>query len=247
MLLIAAALKEELQIAASACRDCVKVRRKGVEFLQATREGRACCLLRTGVGPRKSAARLEQALEAVDADEILLVGYAGAIDPQLKLGTVVEVRRALLCRIDKTMPSLEHMRLENIFELSRDGSFRQAAESVRVPFCTGDTLTSSQVWGNPEHKRFLRERFQACIVDMETAALAGVSGARGVPLRCIRVVSDEAADSFLEPFSYDPEAGIPARAGQLIRKGNLVKAYRKWKQNAAFAGASLGRFLAGYL
>ena len=82
---------------------------------------------------------------------------------------------------------------------------------------------------------------------METAALAGVSETARIPLRCIRVVSDEAEDSFLEPFSYDPSAGMTKRTGLLIRKGNPVKTYRRWKRNASVARDRLSRFLYEYL
>ena len=247
MLLIAAALQEELNVALSLCRDPNRIRRGNVDFWEAVRKSRTINFLKTGVGPVRSAACLERALRILDVSHILVLGYAGALDPRLKLGTLVVVRKALFCSIDKTNPAVENMKLAREFVLAPGDALVHASESLRLPVCCGDTITSSHVWGNPEHKKILLRKFRACIVDMETAALAGVSETARIPLRCIRVVSDEAEDSFLEPFSYDPSAGMTKRTGLLIRKGNPLKTYGKWKRNASVARERLSRFLYEYL
>jgi nucleoside phosphorylase len=100
--------------------------------------------------------------------------------------------------------------------------------------------------GDPVHKSLLYEKFRASIVDMETAALARVAAARSVPLSCIRVVSDDAADSFLAPFSYDPSARLHTRARKLASTG-MAKVYRQWKNNTTVARKRLGMFLEQYL
>ena len=247
MLLIAAALQEELNVALSLCEDTRRIRRRGVEYWQAVRNSQAIHFLKTGVGPKRSAGRLADALEILEASQILVLGYAGALDPELKLGMLVVVRKALACSIDKTNPAVENMKLDKTFVLAPSDSLVRTSESLHLPVRHGDTMTSSHVWGNPGHKKILMEKFGASIVDMETAALAGVSENANIPIRCVRVVSDEAGDRFLEPFSYDPSAGMPKRAGRLIQKGNPVKAFRKWKRNASEARDCLSRFLAGYL
>jgi nucleoside phosphorylase len=247
MLLIAAALQEELNIALSLCEDPQKIRLGGVEFWRAGRNGRTIQFLKTGVGPRRSAACLKEALRTLEVSDMLVLGYAGALDPELRLGTLVVVGKALACRIDKDRPDVENMILEKTFALAPGDSLIRTSESLHLPVRRGDTLTSSHVWGNPEHKKILLRKFRTCIVDMETAALADVSENANIPLRCIRVVSDEAGDSFLEPFSYDPAAGIPKRAGRLLRKGNPVKVFRSWRSKASAARDSLSRFCSGFL
>jgi hypothetical protein len=100
--------------------------------------------------------------------------------------------------------------------------------------------------GDPLHKRLLYEKFHAAIVDMETAALARVAQSVSVPLSCVRVVSDEAQDTFLAPFSHNPSAGIPARAKKLFDTG-MVETYREWKSHSSMAKQILNRFLSHYL
>jgi len=247
MLLIAAALQEELKVALAQCLDPKKIRYRGIELWRATRDGKTIGFVKTGVGPRRSALSLELALGVIDASRILVVGYAGALDPNLKIGTLVSVKKALLCSIDATNPAVENIKLDRTFMLEQDDILHRTAESGHLQILSGDTLTTSHVWGNPVHKSILLGKFGASIVDMETAALADVAERSRIPLHCLRVVSDEAKDSFLEPFSYDPTAGIPRRAGQIIRKGNPVKIFREWKCNTSLARVSLNRFLAEYL
>ena len=247
MLLIAAAMEEEVQVALSLCRDLTRVQSQGVSLRQGTRSGRKITFLKAGVGPRKAAASLERALEGIQVSHILVIGYAGALDPELKLGSLVAVGKALLCTLGEDRQSLEHMRLDSAFELANGEAMVRAATTAGLDACMGDTLTTAHVLGNPEHKRLLFDKFHALIVDMETAALARVAQSRSIPISCIRVVSDEAQDTFLAPFSYDPSVNIPARAARIICKGNPVKVYREWRDHASVARTSLGRLLAHYL
>jgi nucleoside phosphorylase len=244
MLLIAAALEEELKSGMELCRDLQKGRI--VNFWQGVRGEETIGFLKTGVGPKRAAASLGEALKAIEPARILVIGYAGAIDPNLRLGDLVAVSKALAFSLDKEHPDWEHIQLDDAFELHDCETLADCAKSVGLSIRTGDTLTSSYVLGDPVHKRRLHERFHASIVDMETAALAGVASPKAIPISCIRAVSDEAADRFLAPFSYDPATNISARATKLFSMG-LAQTYREWKDHAAVASESLRRFLSCYL
>jgi hypothetical protein len=150
------------------------------------------------------------------------------------------------CSVDPDNPAVENIRLDGTYTLASPHAFAGTAESAHVPLFFADTLTSSHVWGHPEHKRILMKKFPAGIVDMETAALARVAQSFSLPIRCLRVISDEAEDSFLEPFAYDPQAGLKTKAGKFLRSGNPVKLLRRWKSNTSIAKACLERFLREY-
>jgi nucleoside phosphorylase len=247
MLLIAAAMEEELNLAMAFCRDQKKISCPGASFWQATCGGKTIGLLKTGVGPKRSAARLEHILEAAEISRILLIGYAGALDPDLKLGDLVAVRKALACGPDKDHPDLEHMQLDGTWELADSEGLAAAGESAGLSVCAGDALTSAYVIGDPAQKRLLYDKFHASVVDMETAALARAAIAKTIPFSCIRAVSDEAHDTFLAPISYNPSSSIPARAIKLIGAGNWMRIYREWKEHSSAAGKCLSRFLSHYL
>ena len=246
MLMIVAALEEELETAKSLFPESERIPGEKLKFWKAVRDGKTIGFLRTGVGPRRSAERLKEALKVARPSHILVIGYAGALNPVLKLGSLIAVEKATAFSLDANLPAWEHVRIEGEFKLANCESLVQSAICAGFSACSGDTLTSSYVLGNPEHKRLLYEKFHAAIVDMETASLAQVAQSEAIPLSCIRVISDEAADTFLAPFSYDPSAGIPARAMQLWGAGMLVT-YREWKEHSSLAKERLSGFLSHYL
>jgi nucleoside phosphorylase len=178
-------------------------------------------------------------------DRILLIGYAGALDPNLKVGDLVGVKKAFACSLDESDPELSHLQLDRQFELKDADAIADSAKSLGLHAGTGDALTSAYVLGVPEHKRLLFEKYNASIVDMETAALASVAISRNIPFSCARSISDGAGDAFLAPFSYNPSANLAARAAKIIGSG--VQGYHEWKTKAKEAGDSLNRFLSRYL
>ena len=246
MLLVAAALEEELKTGIVLCRQKQQIPHRKISVWQAVRNEQKIAFLKTGVGPRHAAASLEEALQVIPCSRILVIGYAGALDPGLKLGDLVAVARALAFSLDEDNHDWDHVRLDDTFHLTNSETLAQAAKSAGLNACIGDILTSPYVLGNPVHKSLLYDKFHASIVDMETAALARVAAARSVPLSCIRVVSDDAADSFLAPFSYDPSTRLHTRARKLANTG-MAKIYRKWKTNTSVARKGLESFLEGYL
>ncbi len=246
MLMIAAAMEEELETAKKLCQDLERIQGEKLKLWRAVLKDEPVLFLKTGVGPKRSAATLQEALGITAPSHILVIGYAGALDPDLRLGDLVAVGRALAFSLDGALPAWEHVRVDGEFDLVNCKSLMETALSSGLRACSGVAMTSSYVLGDPAHKHLLYEKFHASIVDMETAALARVALSAKVPLSCIRVVSDEAHDTFLAPFSHDPSAGIPARAMKLIGTG-LVETYSEWKMHSSAAKQSLTRFLARYL
>jgi adenosylhomocysteine nucleosidase len=246
MLLIVAALEEELEAGLAFCRDQKRIRGRSVNLWQAERGGKTIYFLKAGVGPKRSAASLDHALTVVKPGQILAIGYAGALDASLKLGSLVAVRRALAISLDKDQPGWEHARLDEAFELANCDALARSAKSAGLTACTGDVLTSSYVLGEPAHKRLLYDKFHASIVDMETAALARVALARAVSFGCIRAVSDEVEDSFLAPFSHDASTNVPDRVKKFVGTG-MIQTFREWRSHAAVAKESLCGFFSHYL
>ncbi len=246
MLLVAAALEEELKTGMALCREIEKIDCKRIHLWHAIRGDKKILFLKTGVGPKRSAKNLAEALKVTRPFRILVIGYAGALDPELKLGDLVAVKKALAVSLNKDRPQWEDAGLSGTFELVDGEALAQSAKSVELDACVGNALTSSHVLGSPAHKLLLWEKFRSSIVDMETAALAEIANSKSIPISCVRAVSDEARDTFLEPFSYNPSMPIPARAKRLLDTG-MVRTYREWKTHSSVASERLGRFLANYL
>jgi adenosylhomocysteine nucleosidase len=248
MLLIVGALTEELKLAVDLCKDAAFCDMHGLRFWRGTSPAAAAvAMLRVGIGPKRSAGRLRRALACLQPARVLCIGYCGALDPSLHVGDLVIAGSASLLAFGEH-PTLQELVVERRWELSFCDELLRHAAAAGLRASSGGLVTSSRVVGDPAQKRHLHQRFEACAVDMETAALAGAAAAAGVPFGCIRAVSDSATDSFLSPLGFQ-EAGSTAigRAAGFVRSGNWAHRLREWRDRSAAARDSLMRFLSSYL
>jgi adenosylhomocysteine nucleosidase len=247
MLLIAAALAEELGTALNLCSRRKRVRGAGVPLWTGMRGQEMLHFLKLGVGPARSAEVLQRALDCLKPASILIIGYAGALDPLLKLGDLVVVERADLLPEEFWDAPAKEMDPRPGWPLAYSGELCAAAETAGLPVRCGTALTSYHIIGAPEQKRVLFQKFHAGVIDMETAALARIAAAAAVPLQCVRAVSDEAGDDFLAFLSHNPAAGPWQIAVQGLAAGSWLRRYSQWRERSLAARGSLRRFLSWYL
>lgn len=135
----------------------------------------------TGPGKLQATYALTRALDANSYDEIVVVGTAGAIDPDLADG-VHEVGEAFQHDVtDLDGISGQHVSLPARVSTGRDG----------VLIATGDHFVD-----DAEVTAVIRPT-GAALVDMETYAYIWVAAQFGVPIRVFRAVSDSAEDGAL--------------------------------------------------
>ncbi len=247
MLLIATALAEELETMLSLCSSKRKTRIDGVPVWTGTRGNRTFSALKLGVGPVRSAAALERALPALKARGVLVTGYAGALDPALKVGELIVVDHARLMIDAPRGAALGDAQLGPEWPLAGTEDLFGAARTSGLAVRRGTVITSPCVIGAPEQKRILFQKFHATILDMETAALARVASSFGVTLSCVRAVTDVAEDDFLAAFVYDPHAGSMRRAARFIAAGHFLDRYGQWRERSNAARHALRRFFGCYM
>jgi len=246
MIFIVAAMEEELKTCMELCLDVRRMPGPDIPMWQArTAKGTPIAFLKAGVGPEKSTARIRKAFNWIAPDLMLITGYAGALDPDLKIGDLVAVDRATAFSLNKNHPDWKHVEADMPFDLTHVDAL-MAVKTAGLSIFKGSILSSRHVLGNPEHKNLLFRRFQASVVDMETAFLVREAHARKIPVSALRVISDTARDSFLEPFERDQDLGLIDRTQKLLRAG-LVSSLRDWKARAAAARDTLRRFWEIYL
>ncbi|MFE1644050.1 nucleoside phosphorylase [Microbacterium sp. P01] len=132
----------------------------------------------TGPGKLQAAYALTRALDAANYDEILVVGTAGAIDPQLE-ASVYDIEAAIqhdVTDIDGIVG--QHVSLPRRVETGRPG----------VTIATGDHFVDDAVAAQAIRP------LGAGMVDMETYAYIWVAEQFGVPIRVLKSVSDRAQD-----------------------------------------------------
>ena len=247
MILIVAAMEEELQTAMRCCRDVERVAELDLPVWHAkTSSGIPLTFLRAGIGPKKSARRLAETLDRIIPELVLVAGYAGALDPSLHVGDLVAVTRATPFRLNEEFKDWDHVETDTTFDLTAIDLLTTTAAAAGLSITAGSILSSKYILGNPEHKNLLFRRFQASVVDMETAFLAREAAFRGFPTGALRVISDTAQDSFLAAFERDPDVKLTDRARKLLHVGS-IQSVREWKSNAATARNVLQRFWKTYL
>ena len=125
-----------------------------------------------GIGA-EAARRAAEAVIAIYAPALIYsAGFAGALDPELKVGDIVQPRR--------------------VVNAGDGSSVELAGVNADVSPGRGEgVLVSFGSVATPEQKVKLRDSFAATAVDMEAAAVARAAEARGVRFAVVKVISDE--------------------------------------------------------
>jgi adenosylhomocysteine nucleosidase len=130
-----------------------------------------------GIGAEAARRATEAAIALYSPGVVYSAGFAGALEPGLKVGEIIVPRRVL-----------------------------NAADGSSVDTGTGEgVLVSFNSVASPEQKAKLADSFGAQAVDMEAAAVAQAAQARGVRFAAVKAISDEsnfalpAMDKFVEP------------------------------------------------
>jgi adenosylhomocysteine nucleosidase len=134
----------------------------------------------SGIGPERAR---DGALALVErgADRLLSFGTAGALDPELRSGTIV---------IPDTVADASGARLAT----DAAWSARLAGHVSGALRCGGTLVESDVVVASSDDKRVLAERTGAIVVDMESAAVGAIAAdSGGLPFAVLRVVADDAA------------------------------------------------------
>jgi len=116
-----------------------------------------------GIGPEAARRATEMILRETEAACVLSVGFAGALDPALRVGDVVEPRTVIN---------------------ARDGARTDTGSGQ------GALLSFAAVVGSAQKEK-LRASYGAAAVDMEAAAVAQGAESRGVGFGALKVISDE--------------------------------------------------------
>lgn len=126
-------------------------------------ESREAVLVCGGMGPQAARRAAEAVIVLYSPDVLYSVGYAGALDPALKVGDLLTPAQVI-----------------------------NASDGSRVDISTGrGILLSQNAVASVAQKSRLRESYGAQAIDMEASAVARAAEARGVLFRAVKVISDE--------------------------------------------------------
>jgi len=172
----------------------------GGAVYRGTVPGAEVAALMTGIGMAAATAAAERALALGPCDHVMIVGIAGGIDPTLRIGDVV-------------VP-------EVVVDGHTDEEYLAAPLGARAP--AGRLVSSDDLLADRDEQSALAAR-GITAVDMETAAVAAVCQAAGVPWSAFRGISDHGVldgvdDSVLALSRPDGTADAGAVARYVLTK-----------------------------
>jgi adenosylhomocysteine nucleosidase len=175
----------------------------------------------SGIGA-DNAARAARALIAGGAGALLSWGVAGALEPALECGAAV-----LPCQVLRQPGAADGPTLQR-FDTCR--AWRERVRSAlqgHVRVVDGALLSSAAPVAAAHGKASLFRDTGAVAVDMESAAVAAVAAAHGLPFIALRVILDTASDSLPASVmrAFDPARARPARCS---RAWALMAAPQDW-------------------
>ena len=135
-------------------------------------------LVANGAGRSRAAAALEAACAVFAADAVVNTGFCGALDPSLEVAAVVAGTAIA----------------------GEGGEFPVRPVAANALYRQGVVYTADRVAQTAAEKAELR-RTGAAVVEMEAAGVAAESLRRGLPLYCVRAVTDLADESFANDFN----------------------------------------------
>lgn len=190
--------------------------------------GRRVLLVANGPGRKNAARAVELAAAKFDLTGIVSTGFAGALDPDFRVGDAFLAGRVI----------------------QHEGGLKYAVElpahPVEMPANAGTLLTVDRVAQDARTKAKLRES-GAAAVDMEASAVAAQAAGRGLPFYCVRAISDEAATDFGVDFNAARRSDGAFSGWQIVRQAGLSP--DRWREllslwrDSQIAAATLARIL----
>jgi adenosylhomocysteine nucleosidase len=185
-----------------------------------------------GMGPKRAAAAAEALLRVWKPDLLIMAGVAGALSPELSVADLV-VADAVLSGEEVLIPT-------EVLSLS-GASYR-----------TGPLLSLDRVLVTAEEKRAAVTGHPAPLaVEMETAAVARVAAAIGVPWSAVRAVSDTAVEALPLDFNRlrGADGDLPTSRVALAAVSNprSIPGLIRLGRNTNLAAKALAEFLAGWI
>lgn len=175
------------------------------EALTGMLDGQYVAIITTGAGLVNAAAGTQRGIDALNPSHVLMVGVAGAIDPEFPPGTVIIPAGWVNHQAGKIdaggfTPVSQTYLVDT--DLLAIGQFLPGVVAGGIGL-SGDVFVDS-----PAFRDELFTRTAASVVDMESAAVAQVSAQNDTPFLIIRAVSDTAGGDAQTEIAVSFEAAV---------------------------------------
>jgi len=225
---IIGAMEEEVNQLKDCMAEVKVVKKAGMEFLEGVLEGKACVVVRSGIGKVNAAVCTQILIDDYSIDLVINTGVAGSLKAEINIGDLVISEDALQHDMDATgfgygygvIPRME----TSVFKADEN------ITSLAVKICKevnpdigvfkGRVVSGDQFISGKEKKDWLSEQFKGLCTEMEGGAIAQAAYLNNTPFLIIRAISDKADDSAHMDYGAFEEKAIEHTV-------KLVKAFLK--------------------
>lgn len=192
-------------------------------------------IIETGIGPVQASNAASTTVSCLLPHVMIVTGYAGALGPE-GVGALIIATEVHDWTAERGhAPEMSHALLV-------EGA-KTAARKAGLGWSQGAVLTVARVAWRATEKQTLGEASGALAVDMETAAVAKVANAAGIPFVAVRAISDKVGEDLPLDFSrcFGPY-GVVHAIIEIIRHPFILKGLYRMKRQAEVASESLASF-----
>lgn len=178
-------------------------------------------VLVTGMGASAAGCTLARLLEVEHPRLIIAAGFAGGLNPELKLGQMI---------LDDSDLSEHGLNLSGPAALFH-----------------GKIHSASKVMVTPFEKASLRKESNADAVDMESSAVRSIARSHRIPMVALRVITDPYNEALPLDFNQFMDTGGSMRYGRLgchlLRNPSTVSGLIQFQKKLKYAAQQLGETL----
>jgi len=199
----------------------------------------AVSILITGIGRRNAEKSVREFLATNSPELVLTCGFAGGLNPDLKLGEVIFEIVPRSSRGDEAQTESGEK-----LEPTHVGCYEQliAAGAKPATFFCADRIATTIA-----EKKKLRAETGADAVEMESAAIHDVCRDRGIPCATVRVISDTANEDLPLDFNALAKPDLSLDYGKLalviLKSPGKIGALLKLQKKTRFAAEQLASVL----
>jgi adenosylhomocysteine nucleosidase len=203
----------------------------------------AASILITGIGRRNAEKSVREFLTAHSPELVLTCGFAGGLNPDLKLGEVV---------FETSVPSSSRRESAQTesgekLEPTHVGYYNLNEKLIAAGAKPAKFFCADRIATTVGEKKKLREETGADAVEMESGAIHAVCRERGIPCATVRVISDTAGEDlpldFNQLFKPDMSLDYGKLAWAVMKSPGKIGALLKLQKRTRFAAEQLADIL----
>jgi adenosylhomocysteine nucleosidase len=237
-----AAMPEEIQPLLRRATDLCRETRGGFPCYRFTLSGKSCLLMESGMGPARAEAATRVLLAAEPCAALLNFGFGGAVTAGPQVGDIVIAGRLFSWRDRRLTEEPRPGGADDwLRRVTPEGTGRFAVRR-------GAFVTTGEIVTKGEMRDLLPGDVVNPLLEMESAAVARVACAAGIPFGALRAVSDDAAEELEFAITDFTDGEMNIRLHRVLltiaKRPRIIPQLLRLRRNTKLAGENLAAAVA---